>query len=477
MLLPPPASRKSLPGPPTMGRHSTGFPWRFTGASLALRWRFTGALLASCTKLPQIVVVSIWKAGAFGDVVVAPRHHRDRRAPASTARPLRTSRDPPIRHAFKRAEDRSDRTAKRRPLPWTPFRLAETSLNPLHFCCATMLSTLPQSVCDEGWQAWEAQRMQREDLNRLKETRRRHAAMPPRAKGKAKARGKADAGRAGRDSTVGNMAALFVRGGGPHLAAAVDAGDIRVGWQLPPSTVPPRPEPGVWQPPVPDGALVVRAHPLHAPVCVTAAEPEGYYFRLDGWPSPPHEPEEAGLLQEMVAEDELSATLREPPDARPRRRARTAPSVDETEAILEQLAAEDAAQAEERLAAEAEAELQEAEVEAELQEGDDDSDDEAMAAAQIGEEESGDEGSEGSESEQMEVEQMEGGQEEGGGNDTCPAQVEPGSVFPEDKPPDDAIGQLRLREGSTPCDMPPVAAQADSAPSVLEDPLDPRITA
>ena len=28
-----------------------------------------------------------------------------------------------------------------------------------------MLSTLPQSVCDEGWQAWEAQRMQREDLN------------------------------------------------------------------------------------------------------------------------------------------------------------------------------------------------------------------------------------------------------------------------------------------------------------------------
>ena len=28
-----------------------------------------------------------------------------------------------------------------------------------------MLSTLPQSVCDEGWQVWEAQRMQREDVN------------------------------------------------------------------------------------------------------------------------------------------------------------------------------------------------------------------------------------------------------------------------------------------------------------------------
>ena len=28
-----------------------------------------------------------------------------------------------------------------------------------------MFSTLPQSVCDEGWQAWEAQRMQREDID------------------------------------------------------------------------------------------------------------------------------------------------------------------------------------------------------------------------------------------------------------------------------------------------------------------------
>ena len=28
-----------------------------------------------------------------------------------------------------------------------------------------MFSTLPQSVRDEGWQAWEAQRMQHEDLN------------------------------------------------------------------------------------------------------------------------------------------------------------------------------------------------------------------------------------------------------------------------------------------------------------------------
>ena len=28
-----------------------------------------------------------------------------------------------------------------------------------------MFSTLPQSVRDEGWQAWEAQRMQREDFD------------------------------------------------------------------------------------------------------------------------------------------------------------------------------------------------------------------------------------------------------------------------------------------------------------------------
>ena len=36
---------------------------------------------------------------------------------------------------------------------------------PLHVYCVTMFSTLPQSVRDEGWQAWESQRMQQEDLN------------------------------------------------------------------------------------------------------------------------------------------------------------------------------------------------------------------------------------------------------------------------------------------------------------------------
>ena len=33
------------------------------------------------------------------------------------------------------------------------------------YYCVTMFSTLPQSVRDEGWQAWETQRMQQEDIN------------------------------------------------------------------------------------------------------------------------------------------------------------------------------------------------------------------------------------------------------------------------------------------------------------------------
>ena len=31
--------------------------------------------------------------------------------------------------------------------------------------CKAMFSTLPQRVRDEGWQAWEAELMQREDTN------------------------------------------------------------------------------------------------------------------------------------------------------------------------------------------------------------------------------------------------------------------------------------------------------------------------